>query len=182
MTSCNIWFLTPPPPIVTHFITKALVLSSQKPLYPLPPKAVMSFMDDPQPNHPILDTKSLPPTFIARTGVCVFQYRWKPINIQRTKKIRIINIYTHWFTTKLYLKKLGIYAHTSKTIQIDLIHFSSVFSSNNSYQDRIKALVGPRHFLDICGAKNFLRVYFFHFPLCRPPLNHFLPSKAPSSS
>jgi hypothetical protein len=31
MTSRNIWlFLTPPPPIVTLFITKALVISSQK--------------------------------------------------------------------------------------------------------------------------------------------------------
>ncbi len=48
MTSRSIWlFMTPPPLIVTHFITKALVLSSQKPLYPLPPKAVTSFMNDP---------------------------------------------------------------------------------------------------------------------------------------
>ena len=39
-------FLTHPPPIVTHFITKALVLLSQI-LDPLPPKTVPSFMDDP---------------------------------------------------------------------------------------------------------------------------------------
>jgi hypothetical protein len=37
--------LTPPSPIVTLFITKALVLSSQKPS--LPPTAVTSFMDEP---------------------------------------------------------------------------------------------------------------------------------------
>ena len=39
-------FLTPPPPIVTLFSTKALVLLSQNSQYPLPPKTVTSFMDD----------------------------------------------------------------------------------------------------------------------------------------
>ena len=39
--------MTPPPPIVTHFSTKALVLLSQNPRYPLPPKTVTSLMDDP---------------------------------------------------------------------------------------------------------------------------------------
>ena len=39
-------FLTPPHTIVTVFITKALVLSSQIP-WPPPPMTVTSFMDDP---------------------------------------------------------------------------------------------------------------------------------------
>ena len=42
MTSCIVGqFLTPPPPIVTPFITKALALSSQNP-GPSPPKTVTS--------------------------------------------------------------------------------------------------------------------------------------------
>ncbi len=42
-------------------------------------------------------------------------------------------MYTHVDPQRNYIwKKLGVYAHTSKTIQIDLIHFSSAFSSNNS--------------------------------------------------
>ncbi len=40
-------FLTPPPPIVTHFITKTKVLLSQNPWYPLSPYVVTLFMDDP---------------------------------------------------------------------------------------------------------------------------------------
>ena len=40
----NFW---PPLPFVTRFITKALVLSSQNPWPPPPPKTVTSFMDDP---------------------------------------------------------------------------------------------------------------------------------------
>ncbi len=33
-----------------------------------------------------------------------------------------------------------------------------------SGQGRIKALVGPRHFFDICGANNFLRSISFILP------------------
>jgi hypothetical protein len=40
-------FFTPPPPIVTHFITIALVLLSQNHRHPIPPKAVTAFMNDP---------------------------------------------------------------------------------------------------------------------------------------
>ena len=49
MTSLNFeqFLALPPPPIVTRFITKAFVLSSQNPWYPLPPKALTSFMGDP---------------------------------------------------------------------------------------------------------------------------------------
>ena len=37
----------PPPPIVTRFITKALVLSPQNPRPPPPPNTVTSYKDDP---------------------------------------------------------------------------------------------------------------------------------------
>ncbi len=39
-------FLKPPPPIVTLFITKALVMLSKNPWHPLPSKYVTSFMDE----------------------------------------------------------------------------------------------------------------------------------------
>ncbi len=52
MTSRIIWyFLTPPPPIVTLFCTKALILSSQKPWYPLLISLWCHLWTDPNQNY-----------------------------------------------------------------------------------------------------------------------------------
>ncbi len=69
------------------------------------------------------------------------------------------------------------WSHRLKTAKRPFISLWTFCSGNHS---RIKALVGPRHFFDICRAKIFFRVYLLHFDLNRPLFPHFFSFVGPA--
>ncbi len=96
MTSRSYWlFLTPPSPIVTLFSTKALVLLSQNPWYPLPPKVETSFMDGPKQHFIERSTQASTSGPFARLSGCSTR-AWTSLNYCRKHRNRSRSVNTAW--------------------------------------------------------------------------------------